>query len=113
VLLSLTAAHAQNKPDDTSWSYTPWNYWADEVFAAVDGINGKIDGFGGGANGSSGHCGTDAPLSVPLAQHWGLQLDGDLGSDTGIGDYGGGARPFWRDPAVGLLGVLANLGYGR
>jgi hypothetical protein len=75
---------------------------------AVDGINAKIDGYGGGANGSNGLYGTNGSLSIPLAQQWGLQLDGNLGSDNGIGEYGGGAHLFWRDPSIGLLGAYAN-----
>jgi hypothetical protein len=75
---------------------------------AVDGINGKIDGYGGGANGSNGLYGTNGSLSVPLAQQWGLQLDGNVEGDNGIGEYGGGAHLFWRDPSIGLLGGYAD-----
>jgi hypothetical protein len=71
---------------------------------AVDGINGKIAGYGGGENHSNGFYGTVGSLSVPLAQQWGLQLDGDLGSDSGIGYQRGATHLFWRDPSIGLLG---------
>jgi hypothetical protein len=47
-------------------------------------------------------------LSIPLAQQWGVQLDGDLGSDSGIGFYRGAAHLFWRDPSIGLLGAYVS-----
>src|SRR5262245_18809939 len=72
---------------------------------AVDGINAKIAGYGGGENGSNGFYGAVGSLSIPLAQQWGLQLDGDLGSDSGIGFHGRAAHLFWRDPSIALLGA--------
>jgi hypothetical protein len=75
---------------------------------AVDGINAKIDGFGGGANHSNGFYGTTGSLSIPLAQQWGLQIDGGVGSDKGIGAYGGAGHLFWRDPSTGLLGAYGS-----
>ena len=75
---------------------------------AVDGINAKIDGYGGGANHSNGFYGTNGSLSVPLAQQWGLQLDGGVGSDKGIGAYSGAGHIFWRDPSIGLLGAYGS-----
>jgi hypothetical protein len=79
-----------------------------QPFPAVDGINAKIDGYGGGANRSNGFYGTSGSLSIPLAQQWGLQLDGDLGSDSGIGYQSGAAHLFWRDPSIGLLGAYGS-----
>jgi hypothetical protein len=75
---------------------------------AVDGINAKIAGYGGGENGSNGFYGTVGSLSIPVAQQWGLQLDGDLGSDNGIGYHTGAAHLFWRDPSIGLLGAYVS-----
>jgi hypothetical protein len=77
--------------------------WLPPPMPAVDGINAKIDGYGGGSNHSNGFYGTNGSLSVPLAQQWGLQLDGGVGSDNGIGAYGGAGHLFWRDPSIGLL----------
>ena len=73
---------------------------------AVDGINAKIDGFGGAD--PNGFYGASGSLSVPLAQQWGLQLDGEVGSDSGIGEHGGAGHLFWRDPSIGLLGAYAS-----
>ena len=88
---------------------------------AVDGINGKIDGYGGGASHSDGLYGANGSLSVPLAYQWALQLDGSVGSDKGIGSEGGAGHLFWRDPSIGLLGAYGsyshwngiNVGVGR
>jgi hypothetical protein len=82
--------------------------WFPQPLPAVDGINAKIDGFGGGANHSNGFYGTTGSLSVPLAQQWGLQIDGGVGSDKGIGAYGGAGHLFWRDPSIGLLGAYGS-----
>jgi len=82
--------------------------WLPQPLPAVDGINAKIDGFGGGANHSNGFYGTTGSLSVPLAQQWGLQIDGGVGSDKGIGAYGGAGHLFWRDPSIGLLGAYGS-----
>jgi hypothetical protein len=75
---------------------------------AVDGINGKINGFGGGGNHTNGFYGTSGALLVPLAQQWGLELDGGVGSDKGIGAHGGAGHLFWRDPSIGLLGAYGS-----
>jgi hypothetical protein len=75
---------------------------------AVDGINGKIAGWGGGDKGETGFYGGEASLSIPLAQQWGLQIDGGAGSDQGIGNYGVDAQLFWRDPSIGLLGAFVR-----
>jgi hypothetical protein len=82
--------------------------WLPQPLPAVDGINAKIDGFGGGANHSNRFYGTTGSLSVPLAQQWGLQIDGGVGSDKGIGAYGGAGHLFWRDPSIGLLGAYGS-----
>jgi len=67
------------KPRRSEAVAVPWI--PPQQMPAVDGINGKIAGYVGGENGSNGFYGTDGSLSVPLAQHWGLQLDGGVGSD--------------------------------
>jgi hypothetical protein len=94
------------KPRRSDAAAVPWV--PPQQMPAVDGINGKIAGFGGGENGSNGFYGTVGSLSVPLAQQWGLQVDGDLGSDSGIGFHSGAAHLFWRDPSIGLLGAYVS-----
>lgn len=103
---AVSTALGYAKPSRSGAAAVPWV--PPQQMPAVDGINGKIDGYGGGANGSNGLYGTNGSLSVPLAQQWGLQLDGNVGSDNGIGEYGGGAHLFWRNPSIGLLGAYAD-----
>jgi hypothetical protein len=94
------------KPRRSDAATVPWV--PPQQMPAVDGINGKIAGYGGGENGSKGFYGTVGSLSIPLAQQWGLQLDGDLGSNSGIGYHAGAAHLFWRDPSIGLLGAYIS-----
>jgi hypothetical protein len=75
---------------------------------AVDGINARIEGYGGGENHSNGFYGTSGSLSIPLAQQWRLQLDGNLEGANGIGECDGRAHLFWRDPSIGFLGAYAD-----
>ena len=75
---------------------------------AVDGINGKLDAYGGGAGHSNGFSGTSGSLSVPLAHQWGLQLDAGVGGNKGIASEGGGGHLFWRDPSIGLIGAYGS-----
>jgi hypothetical protein len=77
---------------------------------AVDGINGKIDGFGGTfANKSIG--GAKGSLSIPLAAQYGLQIDGAAGKfdSKSFGVIAG--HLFWRNPAQGMVGLYANHTY--
>ena len=69
------------------------------------------------STGSAARCRTrpftarEAPCRFPLADRYGLQIDGGFGSldRSGFGIIG--AHLFWRDPALGLLGAYA--GYTR
>jgi hypothetical protein len=84
---------------------------------AVSGVNFKIDGFGGWADGtggiperdhSGGVGGGEASLTVPLGERFGFQVDGLGGSWGGDAFWGAGGHVFWRDPSVGLLGVTGS-----
>ncbi len=76
-------------------------------FPAVDGVNWKGELFGGVLH-EDGFGGVKGAVTIPLATRYGLQLDGIAGGATG--DFFGqvGAHLFWRDPAVGLLGLYAS-----
>jgi hypothetical protein len=74
---------------------------------AVDGINGKLDGFGG-SMGRRNIYGANGSLSIPLQQSFGLQLDGMAGNLDRASLVGAGGHLFWRDPAKGLLGVYGS-----
>jgi hypothetical protein len=84
------------------------NRWFPQPMPAVDGFNAKIDGYGGGANHTSSLYGADGSVSIPLAQQWGLQLDGGVGSFNSSGTARGAGHVFWRDPSVGLVGAYGS-----
>jgi len=66
--------------------------WLPQPLPAVDGFNAKIDGYGGGANHISSLYGTNGSLSIPLAQQWGAQIDGGVGSFDSSGTSHGAGR---------------------
>ena len=82
--------------------------WLPQPMPAVDGLNAKIDGYGGGANHISSLYGADGSLSIPLAQQWGAQIDGGVGSFNSSGTARGAGHVFWRDPSVGLVGAYGS-----
>jgi hypothetical protein len=107
--------------DETAWSDFPalayaksrpsapaGVQWLPQPLPAVDGINGKIAGFGGGANHTDGFYGTTGSLSVPLAQQWGAQIDGAVGSLANSEFSQGAGHLFWRDPSIGLVGAYGS-----
>jgi hypothetical protein len=102
-------------PDLSALSYTkskrsgaPAATWLPQPLPAVDGINAKIDGYGGGANHSEGFYGATGSLSAPLAQQWGAQVDGRVQNADGIAAYGVAGHLFWRDPSIGLVGAYGS-----
>jgi hypothetical protein len=96
-------AYAKSKPSST----TP-ALWLAQPLPAVDGFNAKIDGYGGGANHISSLYGANGSLAIPLAQQWGAQIDGGVGSFNSSGTSFGAGHVFWRDPSVGLLGAYGS-----
>jgi hypothetical protein len=77
---------------------------------AVDGINGKIDGFGGSIANHAIY-GSKGSVSIPLGGQWGTQFDGVVGDfdHRFFGSIAG--HLFWRNPAQALLGVYVNHTY--
>ncbi|MCB1464730.1 MAG: hypothetical protein KDJ90_20465 [Nitratireductor sp.] len=91
---------------------------------AVSAVNGKIAFFGGRAAnedltdpGFSSALqpenrgfmrGVMGSLSIPLGHSFGVQFDGLMGSLNERSASGGGVHLFWRDPGVGLLGVIGS-----
>lgn len=83
-----------------------------ESLPAVDGLNAKVSGFGGAANGN-GFYGGAGSVSMPLGFRYGLQIDGfvaNAGTDAqgNVTGAGTAAHLFWRDPSVGLLGLYGH-----
>src|SRR5262245_40807384 len=105
----------QTQSDLTALSYAkarraiaPAATWLPRPMPAVDGINAKIDGYGGGASHTSGLSGATGSLSVPLAQQWGAQIDGRVENANGVSAYGVAGHLFWRDPSIGLVGAYGS-----
>jgi len=74
---------------------------------AVDGVNGKIAGFGGSAANHS-YDGTEGAISVPLGCEFGAQIDALSGSFDGHFLGGAAGHLFWRNPAQGLIGAYGD-----
>src|SRR5712671_1290677 len=95
--LSSNPAHAieSARPSwiDPSW-YAP----------AVDGVNGRIEGWGGTLNQKS-FAGVQGAVAVPLREQWGFQLDGGAGTLDNRAFESGVGRLFWRNRSLGLLGA--------
>ena len=74
---------------------------------AVDGINGKLDGFGGSVGNKSVY-GVEGAYSIPLQGQYGVQIDGRAGSldRSGFGSIGG--HLFWRNPTQALFGIYGD-----
>ncbi len=74
---------------------------------AVDGFNGKVDGFAGSAGNKSVY-GAEGALSAPLPNQYGFQLDGRAGTldSSGFGSIGG--HLFWRNPTQAMFGLYGD-----
>ncbi|HEY7248395.1 MAG TPA: tail fiber domain-containing protein [Xanthobacteraceae bacterium] len=77
------------------------------IAPAVDGINSKIEGYGGAIANRSLY-GVDGAIGIPLGGQWGAQIDGKGGNldHRAFGAIAG--HLFWRNPSLGLLGVYAS-----
>jgi hypothetical protein len=75
--------------------------------SAVDGINGKVNGFGGRLANRSFYGSTGA-LSIPLGGWWGAQIDGAVGDFDRRTFAGVAGHLFWRDPGQALFGAYAG-----
>jgi hypothetical protein len=76
---------------------------------AVDGLNGKVDGWGGTLAKKSFY-GTKGAVAMPLAGAYGLQIDGAVGAFDRRRFAAAGAHLFWRNPAVGMYGLYVAYG---
>jgi hypothetical protein len=74
---------------------------------AVDGFNAKWEALGGTLSHRSLY-GSRMALSTPLADQWGLQVDGHFGSldHRAFGTIA--PHLFWRNPTQGLIGLYAS-----
>jgi len=74
---------------------------------AVDGFNARFEGFGGELAKKS-IWGGKGSWSVPLANSFGLQVDASFGKYDNRAYQVGAGHLFWRDPAIGLLGLYGS-----
>jgi hypothetical protein len=74
---------------------------------AVDGVNGKVEAFGGSIA-NRNLVASQGALSVPLTGPLGAQIDGALGNFDGrnFGNIAG--HVFWRNPGEGLIGIYTS-----
>lgn len=85
----------------------------DPLKPAVDVLNGKIEGFGGWADGRFGNKdnfsgGALASLTAPIGDRFGVQVDGLLASQYSNLAYAGAGHFFTRDPDNYLFGAYAS-----
>ncbi len=77
------------------------------VWPAVDGINEKLEGFGGSLANRSLY-GVNGSLTAPVGIPYGVQIDGSVGN-FGSNTFGVvSGHAFWRDPNVALFGVYGS-----
>jgi hypothetical protein len=74
---------------------------------AVDGINAKIDGFGGSLANNALY-GSQGALSIPLGGQFGAQIDGVVGRWAGHAFENVAPHLFWRNPTQGLIGIYTS-----
>jgi hypothetical protein len=74
---------------------------------AVSEVNGKVDYLGGMMESAESH-NFSGSLTVPLGNHFGFQADALYSRIGGLDFYGGAGHLFWRDPAVGLVGLTGG-----
>jgi hypothetical protein len=77
---------------------------------AVDGLNGKLDLFGGSLA-RNGYYGGTGTLSIPVGHQSGVQFDGLAGSYRNAFVGAMAVHLFKRDPARGLIGLYADYNY--
>lgn len=109
-LVGLAAAvHAQTlnptaEADDKSGSYK-----SDVTLRprAVAGVNGKLGYTGGNMNSAEGH-NFDGSLTLPISRQFGFQADALYSRIDSQDFYGGAGHLFWRNPDIGLIGIVGG-----
>ncbi len=79
---------------------------------AVSGLNGKFSlesGIESSFGKATGVGLASGSITMPLGHAFGLQFDADAATREGNADGGGTAHLFWRDPAMGLLGLIGSV----
>jgi hypothetical protein len=79
------------------------------TYQAVDGLNGKVDAWGGQLAKKSFY-GTKGAVATPLAGAYGLQVDGAVGKFDHRRFAAAGLHLFWRNPSIGMYGLYVAYG---
>ena len=87
-----------------------WKTGATGELPAVSQPNGKLE-LGGGLFDADGAAYGAGSFSLPLGHSFGAQFDGFVGSFLGDPTVGAAGHLFWRDPAIGLLGIYGSHAY--
>jgi hypothetical protein len=95
-LVAATVAHGADAPAQSP-----------AALPAVDGINYKAALLGGGVN-RYGLGAVSGSITAPLGTQYGVQLDGTAASLGGRFLGSGAGHLFWRNPAVGLVGLYGS-----
>jgi hypothetical protein len=104
------AAGAAWAADLQVYTKAPKATLASTLDPAVDGVNGKLDGYGGSIA-SMRIFGVNGSLSLPVSGQYGVQFDGNIGSLDSSKFAAGAGHWFWRNPSQMLVGVYASETY--
>src|ERR1700742_519016 len=80
-----------------------------DALPAVSGLNGKFSlesGIESSFGDATGVGLAKGSITMPVGHAFGLQFDADAAAREGDAGGGGTAHLFWRDPAMGLLGLI-------
>ena len=77
---------------------------------AVSELNGKLDYAGGLMNSYEGH-NFDGSIALPVTHQFGFQADALYSRISDQDFYGAAGHFFWRDPAIGLVGLTGGYLY--
>lgn len=92
--------------------FVSWHAARAEDKPAVSEFNGKLDYTGGNLDGYSANV-LNGSVTAPLGHSFGAQFDASGGNISGTLVKGYGGHLFWRDPDMGMVGVVgARTGFG-
>ena len=75
--------------------------------SAVSAINAKVQALFGSFDSEGAALGLGS-LTMPLGKEFGLQVDAGIGDVSSDNYWGGGGHLFWRDPSLGLIGLIGS-----
>ncbi|TAN72317.1 MAG: hypothetical protein EPN20_03780 [Magnetospirillum sp.] len=88
-------------------AFAPDPAQADDL-PAVSGLNGKVDLSGASLDGEDFNAASGS-VAVPVGRAFGLQADGMVGDYSAVNVWAVGGHAFWRDPGLGLAGLVGSV----